>query len=403
MQTRFYGILKRFDPEKGYGFVSCPEVHAKYNRDTFIHRSEVIQAGLDVGHPLSFEVKLNTQGQPQAEEVLAESPQHEAVENLVQSSEGQRFVGKVKSYDFLQGYGFIACPDVHERYGRDTFLHRREVENSGCRIGDQVSFSVVIKAGKPQAQMVVKGDAEAPLDDQVEEAGHSDAPAEREVCMHFSKDGTCMFGDRCRFRHEVVASPSRARGSGRLRGACPYFLSGNCRMGLDCKKRHPEEEEAAEIRAELAAIPCHEGIHCKFWNCLYNHNIGASADDELREQQSAPEDKSGPDHTLDVERRSDQESFDGVVREVNAIDLGQQLPDWQRYHTDEGMLWWWCQATQEWFTENDCQGKDGLTWQTFLVPGTEEAYWWLSDDHWFWVSSDGESGTWGSPPPNGGS
>eukprot|EP00971_Amphidinium_carterae_P000298 6133-Amphidinium_carterae.1 len=233
--------------------------------------------------------------------------------------------------------------------------------------------------------MVVKGIEEVSPDAPIEDNGL--VHEESDVCVYFSQRGTCIFGDRCRYRHEASASPTRAQGSGRLRGACPHFLSGNCRLGADCRKRHPGEEEAAEIKAELAAIPCQDGIHCKFWNCLYNHSSDAGiATDAVPEP---------------LEHKSDQESLDQVVAEITIDSTMQQSSDWARYQTVEGLWWWWCEATEDWFMEHDGKGNEGLLWQAFLVPETDDAYWWSDDQHWFWVSSDGERGTWGAAPSGG--
>mmetsp|Transcript_44143 Transcript_44143/g.104472 ORF Transcript_44143/g.104472 Transcript_44143/m.104472 type:complete len:437 (-) Transcript_44143:2-1312(-) len=419
---RFHGTLKRYNDAQGYGFVACPEIHKQFNRDVFIHRHEVYQARLEIGGRLSFEIKLNNNGQPQAEEVIAEE------DGAARGDAGQdsRYTGTVKSYDPMQGYGFIACPELHERHGRDTFLHRSEVESSQCSIGDTVTFAAALKNGRPQAQQVAKAGAAASAEGATDppEAAASEAPeAPRQepqaICLLWQK-GTCSFGSRCKYRHEVdddnddageSAGQSQGQGLGRLRGACPYFLSGNCRQGADCKRRHPDQEEADSIRAELSTVPCRDGIHCRFWNCLYSHNDNEGAevtgacmkvpqDEETATGVETPLGQTIDSSLTSEETLHDAESGDEVVAKEPAVsgDVSQPLEaDWRRYCNatgDHEEFWWWCDATQDWFMESSGKGSAEQMWQCYTDPGTQSSYWWLDDARWFWVSADGESGTW---------
>jgi len=63
----------------------------------------------------------------------------------------RRFTGVIVSYKPEEGYGFIQCPELHDIFGRDVFLHRLQI---GCfDVGDFVSFSVFLnKNSQPQAK-----------------------------------------------------------------------------------------------------------------------------------------------------------------------------------------------------------------------------------------------------------
>eukprot|EP00418_Pyrodinium_bahamense_P075715 CAMPEP_0179055640 /NCGR_PEP_ID=MMETSP0796-20121207/23405_1 /TAXON_ID=73915 /ORGANISM="Pyrodinium bahamense, Strain pbaha01" /LENGTH=308 /DNA_ID=CAMNT_0020752299 /DNA_START=30 /DNA_END=956 /DNA_ORIENTATION=- len=64
--------------------------------------------------------------------------------------EGQRYSGAVKS--FRGSFGWVACPEVAEKYGgRDTFLHKNSV-NAVPVVGCRVNFRLVLDAkGNPKA------------------------------------------------------------------------------------------------------------------------------------------------------------------------------------------------------------------------------------------------------------
>eukprot|EP00747_Dinoflagellata_sp_TGD_P169647 gnl/TRDRNA2_/TRDRNA2_199154_c0_seq1.p1 gnl/TRDRNA2_/TRDRNA2_199154_c0~~gnl/TRDRNA2_/TRDRNA2_199154_c0_seq1.p1 ORF type:complete len:323 (-),score=86.48 gnl/TRDRNA2_/TRDRNA2_199154_c0_seq1:132-1100(-) len=64
---RYRGKIKSFNTEKGFGFIDCPQAHAEYNRDVFVHKSQM--GDLQVGAPVSFSVEMNQKGMPQAKDL----------------------------------------------------------------------------------------------------------------------------------------------------------------------------------------------------------------------------------------------------------------------------------------------------------------------------------------------
>jgi cold shock CspA family protein len=64
---RHVGTIKSYNATKGFGFVECPEVFARYKRDVFIHKDQI--GDTKVGDNVIFTVETNKQGMPQAKEV----------------------------------------------------------------------------------------------------------------------------------------------------------------------------------------------------------------------------------------------------------------------------------------------------------------------------------------------
>jgi cold shock CspA family protein len=76
--------------------------------------------------------------------------------------DARRFLGTIKSYNTLQGFGFIQSLEVRKLYGCDVFLNQH-VEG-GVVVGGLVSFSVEVNGGRPQARQVVLQERKAPVD-----------------------------------------------------------------------------------------------------------------------------------------------------------------------------------------------------------------------------------------------
>merc|ERR1711920_896097 len=54
----YIGTLKSINAKNGYGFISCEETRALYNRDVYID-NDLLKAGAAVGDQLRFTVFLN--------------------------------------------------------------------------------------------------------------------------------------------------------------------------------------------------------------------------------------------------------------------------------------------------------------------------------------------------------
>eukprot|EP00440_Ansanella_granifera_P028165 gb/GFBE01030603.1/.p1 GENE.gb/GFBE01030603.1/~~gb/GFBE01030603.1/.p1 ORF type:complete len:343 (+),score=106.28 gb/GFBE01030603.1/:1-1029(+) len=62
--NREIGVIKSFNDEKGFGFISCERVKQQFGCDTFLHKAQL--NGFSEGDEVSFLVTKNDKNQPQA-------------------------------------------------------------------------------------------------------------------------------------------------------------------------------------------------------------------------------------------------------------------------------------------------------------------------------------------------
>jgi len=137
------GILKSYNAEKGYGFISCKEMTKHFGKDVFVHSKHV--QTFRVGDRLKFYVEIKNDS-PQAFDVEADDT----------SDQRERFKGFIKSFTSSKGYGFIECPETKKLYGRDVFVHKDQMK-SFCQ-GDWVTFMAQEKNNQPQAERLEAAD-----------------------------------------------------------------------------------------------------------------------------------------------------------------------------------------------------------------------------------------------------
>jgi CspA family cold shock protein len=155
-------VVKRFDPERGFGFVTLESSGG----DGFLHISTLQRAGIDAVRPgMRLRVRLG-QGErgPQVIEVLevaggdevpqappGDSGQSSRAGPLV--GEGEEVRGVVKWYNAEKGFGFVA----RDGGGKDVFVHATALERSGVRSlteGQAVTLRVVQGKKGPEAASV---------------------------------------------------------------------------------------------------------------------------------------------------------------------------------------------------------------------------------------------------------
>lgn len=64
---RYAGTIYSFFPERKYGFIKCEAASEEFGFDTFLSDQEL--AGFTNGNAVSFSVRLNSHGKPQAHDL----------------------------------------------------------------------------------------------------------------------------------------------------------------------------------------------------------------------------------------------------------------------------------------------------------------------------------------------
>merc|ERR1712166_459233 len=74
----------------------------------------------------------------------------------MQGDSTRRFSGTVKNWNEEKGWGFVECQDSMNVYGKDIFLHKKELYGQSPVPGSPVMFSVALQPqdGRPIATTV---------------------------------------------------------------------------------------------------------------------------------------------------------------------------------------------------------------------------------------------------------
>jgi len=152
--------VKWFNGEKGFGFVALSDGSG----DVFLHARVLEAAGvstLDPGTTLTVQVGPGQKGQQVTRviEVDTSTASPEQPRSFARSEsrpdagvtvEAVRQVGRVKWFDMVKGFGFIAPEDG----SKDVFVHISAVERAGLNglsEGQLLEFDVTVSRGKSAA------------------------------------------------------------------------------------------------------------------------------------------------------------------------------------------------------------------------------------------------------------
>jgi len=184
---RFRGAIKSYSESNGYGFIGGDEVMAGFGKDVFIHQREVTEVTgiarpqIPSGIVVTFSVTISPKGQPQARELRFEDQSFLQMQQMSQSmgvsmagggqthggltyvQNGRRFKGYVRSFSQNSGFGFVGGDDITPQFGKDVFLHYRELQQlygpsdqkPTIPVGTWITFTVTMnQKGQPQARDV---------------------------------------------------------------------------------------------------------------------------------------------------------------------------------------------------------------------------------------------------------
>eukprot|EP00397_Hematodinium_sp_SG-2012_P031986 GEMP01034015.1.p1 GENE.GEMP01034015.1~~GEMP01034015.1.p1 ORF type:complete len:533 (-),score=137.14 GEMP01034015.1:436-2034(-) len=133
--TVYKGTVKNIS-ERGFCFVSCPAVTAKFRRDVYFDAEEIERGGLLEGKEVDFVLRRNERNQPTGKVVPANGI----------------FCGVLKTYSEEKGFGFIACDEAKRLFDMDVWVHGKEVTACGADVGTEMQFYIQLNSkNQPQA------------------------------------------------------------------------------------------------------------------------------------------------------------------------------------------------------------------------------------------------------------
>jgi CspA family cold shock protein len=200
----FIGTVKNFDDTKGWGHIICDQTRKLYGKDMFVLRSALASQTqtLAEGNQVQFTVAMGIKG-PEAQNVIlmngargtvvppraapysqqpytqqsnafaqyaafsqnqtsgyappstfAQAPLQPQLAQAAVTT-GRQFAGAVKNWNEEKGWGFISCQEAMNIFGKDIFLHKKELLGQTPFAGTPVQFSVAWNDdGRPIATSV---------------------------------------------------------------------------------------------------------------------------------------------------------------------------------------------------------------------------------------------------------
>eukprot|EP00930_Biecheleria_cincta_P062903 TRINITY_DN48344_c0_g1_i1.p1 TRINITY_DN48344_c0_g1~~TRINITY_DN48344_c0_g1_i1.p1 ORF type:complete len:391 (+),score=61.58 TRINITY_DN48344_c0_g1_i1:63-1175(+) len=149
----YSGVVKSYNGMKGWGMIECGKTHAMYGKDMFFLRTSLLGAaeGANPGEQVQFTVQMGQKG-PEARDIkILGSSSYTSYAPVVGGSGGS-FTGIVKSFNVEKGWGFIACDETMQIYGKDMFLHKNALGDYVPSVGEQIQFTATVgQNGQPQA------------------------------------------------------------------------------------------------------------------------------------------------------------------------------------------------------------------------------------------------------------
>lgn len=161
----YMGVIKSYNPEKGFGFIACDTLKAEYDGDVFLSQKHV--GDFQVGGEVKFTAYLfggKLQCKDLSDATGQVGPQQGASNKggskgaSANDKELGLFVGMIKSYNTDKGFGFIDSPELKSQgYDKDAFLSSDCYK--GHEVGAIVSFTAYLRDSNLRARNLVSADA----------------------------------------------------------------------------------------------------------------------------------------------------------------------------------------------------------------------------------------------------
>merc|ERR1740121_1753108 len=136
----YFGHIKSFRDDKGWGHISCPQTQAIYGKDMFVLRSALNGNVVREGEAVQFSVTLGLKG-----------PEATNVRSMGHVDEHQIYAGSVKLFNREKGWGFVTCDETQRLFNKDIFIHKKDLGGHIPTEGESVSFQVIIsESGRPE-------------------------------------------------------------------------------------------------------------------------------------------------------------------------------------------------------------------------------------------------------------
>ncbi|CAF1031930.1 unnamed protein product [Rotaria sp. Silwood1] len=140
-QTREFGSVKRWTPERGFGFIR----RTNSNQDLFCHVRSLKDGvqSLEPGQTVEFSIHQTDKGEEARDVVIVkdDSLQNQQQDSSSTANLGERQTGTVKKWLTGRGYGFVA----RDTGGPDVFVHVRNLTNGiqSLEEGQIVEFNII--------------------------------------------------------------------------------------------------------------------------------------------------------------------------------------------------------------------------------------------------------------------
>ena len=175
VSVREVGTVKRWNAEKGFGFIG----RADGGDDAFVHKKECGGNDLVEGQVVSFVFEEGPKGA--SAKKVREEEESAMDEVSSEEEEGERELGRVKSYNEEKGFAFIGrCAG-----GDDVFGHKREFGPLEPYVGQPVSFVLENTEKGDTAKKIREEDSvpEPVLSDEGREFGMVKVGVYRSLCL----------------------------------------------------------------------------------------------------------------------------------------------------------------------------------------------------------------------------